>query len=237
MATVEQTLAFVANDRSVRLLNGYEAQKISTHAVDRAIQSITDPNEIVATSWVSSGHTFYSLSSSSWTWVYDTVTNMWHERKSYNANTWNVSNVLRVGSKLIAGDRSSGVLYEMSSDYKDENGTNLVSTITLPPVHAFPYPLTFNAVFIDVQVGVGTGQGEEYNIDPSMSLEWSEDGGDTYKGSRLLDLGKQGQNLTRVRAWRLGQSKEDGFTFRLSWSANVARAIYGMAADVDRDAA
>lgn len=236
VATVEQTLAFVANDRSVRMLNGYEARKISSHAVDRDIEKIVDPNEIIATSWVASGHTFYCVSSSSWTWVYDTVTGLWHERKSNNSNTWNVSVVVRVGDKLIAGDRTKGKLYTMSPDYVDEAGTVLISTIVLPPVHMFPNPLTFNSVFIDAQVGVGVGNGEPQDVDPSIILEWSDDGGDNYKGLRHLTLGAQGKYLTRVRAYRLGQSKEDGYTFRLSWSARVARALYGMAADIEKDA-
>lgn len=237
VATVEQSLAFIASDRSVRILNGYDAQKISTHAVDRDIQNITNGNDITATSWVASGHTFYCISSSRWTWVYDTVTNTWHERKSYGSDCWDISTVIRVNDKLIAGSRTTGMLYEMSPNYKDENGTSLISQIILPPVHAFPNPLTFNAVYIDVQTGVGTGQGETQNINPNIMLEWSADGGDIYKGSRLLSLGQQGKNLTRVRAFRLGQSKEDGYTFRLTWSANVARALYGMSADVEKDAA
>lgn len=235
VATVEQTLAFIANDRSVRMLSGYEAQKISTHAVDRDIEKIIDPDEIVATSWVSSGHTFYCISSLSWTWVFDTVTGLWHERKSYTSDKWDISNVVKIGDKIIAGSRTSGKLYVMSSDYTDEDGTALVSTVILPPVHAFPNPLTFNSVYIDVQVGVGVGDGESQDVLPSLMLEWSDDGGDNYKGLRHLEIGRQGKTTTRVRAHRLGQSKEDGFTFKLGWSARVARALYGMAADIEKD--
>ena len=68
-------------------------------------------------------------------------------------------------------------------------------------------------------------------------LEWSRDGGATFAGWRTLSLGKLGKALTRVRTHRIGQAGQDGMTFRLSWSARVARALYGVSADVERDAA
>lgn len=236
VSIVEQSLAFVASDRSVRMLRGYGADKISTHAVDRAIEDTADPSTIVATSWVKDGHTFYEISSDGWTWVYDTVTGFWHERQSYGMSRWRVSKVVSANGKLIAGDRDSGILYEMDASFPDESGTELVSQITLPPVHAFPYPLTFNALYVDVEKGVGLYDGATQDVDPELMLEWSRDGGATFAGWRTLSLGKLGKALTRVRTRRIGQAGQDGLTFRLSWSARVARALYGVSADVERDA-
>jgi hypothetical protein len=238
LATVEQSLAWVAHDRTVRMLGqGYDAQRISTPAVERAIQSVADPSKIEATSWYSNGHTFYKISCPDWTWVYDTVTQLWHQRQSYGRKNWRVSFVLAFGEKLIAGDATSGALYEMGPQFFDDASEPLISRVVLPPVHGFPYRLQHNAIYIDCQKGVGIGQGEPQDVDPELMLEWSHDGGETFHTPRALKLGQQGKNLTRVRTFRLGQAPQDGRVYALSWSAKVARALYGISADISKDAA
>lgn len=237
VTTVEQTLAWVAHDRTVRMLNGYTAEQISSPAVCRAIETVSDPSTIRGTSWVSNGHTFYSITSSDWTWDYDTSTKLWHERASYGQANWKISCVAEFDGKLIAGDATEPILYEMGPEFADEAGSPLVMSLTLPPVHAFPKLLTFNALFIDCQQGVGTGQGDAQDIDPELMLEVSRDGGATFTTQRTIKLGQQGQNLIRTKTYRLGQAPEDGYTFRLSCSAKVARAFYGLMADVESEAA
>ena len=37
-------------------------------------------------------------------------------------------------------------------------------------------------------------------------LEWSHDGGQTFSTQRMIKLGQQGRNLTRIRTHRLGQA-------------------------------
>lgn len=236
--TVDQTLAWVANDRTVRMLAGYEGRRISTHAVERAIEDLEDrANQISATSWVKDGHTFYKLTSPDWTWVYDTVTGNWHERQSYGQVNWKISTVTAFGDRLIAGSADEGLLYEMGPDFADEAGEPLVCEVTLPPVHAYPHRLTHNEFFLDCEKGVGLGQGAPQNVDPEVMLSWSDDGGATFTGQRLLKMGQQGKRVQTLRTARLGQSKRDGRVYRISCSAKVVRAFYQAMADVRKDAA
>lgn len=235
VATVNQTLAFVANDRTVRLIEGYNAQRISNHGVERDIQNISDASTIVATSWVRGGHYFYAISTSSWTWVYDTLTGYWHQRKSYGLNAWNITILATFGTKIIAGDRTTGTLYDMSPNYFDDAGVALVSEAVLPTVNAFPYRLTFNEVFFDIQNGVGLVNGSPQDIDPEMMFSLSRDGGATFGKQKFLKVGKAGRNITRVREQQLGQFGEDGVVFKVSFSSKTARAIYQAGADVDEN--
>ena len=235
VARLDQTVAWVAHDRSVRLLQGYQGQRISTPAVERDIEALADKSTIRATSWTRDGHSYYQISSPSWTWVYDSQYG-WANRESYGSNRWRISTVTEAFGKVICGDRDSPNLYEMSQDFKDEAGDPLVFSVTLPPVTAYPYPVSISALYIDVERGVGTGQGEAQDIDPEIMVEWSKDGGATWVGPRVLKIGQQGKRLTRVVARRLGQSLL-GFTFRLSCSAKVSRAIYGVYAEIEKDAA
>ena len=237
VATVAETFAWVAHDRTVRLLgSGDTAQVISTPKVEADIQDIEDPSTIRAASWSSRGHTFYALTCPQWTHVYDTRMQRWHERQTYGRKNWRIAFVLAFGTKLIAGDADTGAMFEMSPRFKDDAGDPLVSSVTPPTVHAFPQRVTHDALYIDVQRGVGTGQGEPQDIDPEMMVEWSHDGGETFKTQRAIKLGRQGQNLTRVRTHRLGQAPENGRVYKFSWSAKVDRALYAVSADLQMDA-
>lgn len=235
VARLDQSLCWVAHDRTVRLLQGYSGQRISTPAVERDIEALADKTKITATSWTRDGHSYYQISSASWTWVYDSQYG-WSNRESYGQNNWRISTVTEAFGKVLCGDRDSPNIYEMSQDFKDEAGESLVFSVTLPSVSAYPQPLTLDALYIDVERGVGTGQGEAQNIDPEIMLEWSKDGGATWNGPRMLDIGKQGKRLTRVTTRRLGQALL-GFTLRISCSAKVARALYGVYAEIEKDAA
>lgn len=236
VARLDQTVAWVAHDRTVRLLQGYSGNRISTPAVERDIEALADKSAIDATSWTRDGHSYYQISTADWTWVYDSQKG-WTNRESYGAANWRISTVTEAFGKVIAGDRDSPNLYEMGQQFGDEAGDPLVMSVTLPAVSAYPYRITLHALYIDVERGVGTGQGNAEDIDPEIMLEWSRDGGATFIGSRMLKIGGQGKRLQRVVARRIGQSKDLGFVLRISCSAKVARAIYGVYADFDRDAA
>lgn len=238
VVTIEQTLAFVASDRSVRMLAGYEARRISEHAVERAIEQLADRSQIRGTTWVRDGHTFYALTAPGyWTWVYDTVTGLWSERRSYGRPDWRVSLVTTFGTRLVAGDSDTGTVYDMSPAYADEAGDPIVMSITLPPLHMFPHAMTLDALFFDLERGVGTGQGDTEDVNPEIMLEISRDGGATFGEQRMLAIGVQGKRLTQVRAWSFGQFSDVGCVLRISCSAKVARAIYQVMAEVQKDAA
>lgn len=233
---VSDSIFWIAHDKTVRRLAGGDAPVIiSEPDVQNDIQDVADATTIRSASWIANGRMFYMIATPDWTWVYDTAMQRWHERKSYGRNNWRIQFVVGFGTKIIAGDSLSGALYEMSNTFTEDAGDPLVSTVVLPRVHAFPYRLTHNSLFIDVQKGVGLGQGASQDIDPELMVEWSDDGGSTYKAQRMLKLGAQGKRMTRVRAHRLGQAGENGRDYRLSWSAKVDRALYEVSADVEKD--
>lgn len=236
VASVDRTLAWIAHDGTVRLMSGYGGDRISDHAVERAISSV-DPDTIFATSWWGRGHTFYAISSDEWTWVYDLSTGKWHERKSYEAARWDIAVVARFGLQWVAGSSSGGGLYVMSPDAMDEAGTAIVMTVQTPPVHAFPHRLQFNALYIDIVPGVGLNTTVAAELDPELMVAWSDNGAQTWSTERRIALGRLGKMTQRAVARRLGISNQIGRTFRLSISASVARAFLGASVDVDKLAA
>ncbi len=118
-------------------LSGYQAQKISTHAVDRAVSAETAAN-LKAFTYAINGHTFYTISGADWTWTYDTTTGLWHERESSGLTKWRISDAAQFGAKLIVGDYTSGALYQMTATtsiasdsavslyHSDDNGSTYI---------------------------------------------------------------------------------------------------------------
>jgi hypothetical protein len=64
---------------------GYNAQRISTHAIEWRIQNYKDMSDAVAYTYQQDGHSFYVISfpTANETWVFDAATNAWHQRSSY----------------------------------------------------------------------------------------------------------------------------------------------------------
>lgn len=61
---------------------GYQPQRISTHAIEYAIQSYNTISDAIAYTYQQDGHMFYVLTfpTANVTWVYDAATQMWHQR-------------------------------------------------------------------------------------------------------------------------------------------------------------
>lgn len=230
VATLDRTLMWVAHDGTVRIMAGYDGQRISTHQVERDIASV-DPNTLTATSWASRGHQFYSLSSPSFTHVWNKTTGSWSERRSYGANRWRGSVVSKFGTQWIAGDATLGKLYRMSPDAYAEGNDPLVMTVQTPPAHGFPSRLQVGAMFIDVVPGVGLNTSAPADLDPEMMVKWSDNGGQTWTGERRVTLGRQGNSVWRAVIRRLGIIPPTGRTFELSISAAVAKGIISASLD------
>jgi hypothetical protein len=177
-AQVDQTIVFVASDLTVRILNGYQAVRISTHAVERAIAAEPDISTAIAVTWTRDGHTFYCLSGATFSYVYDLTTQFWHNRESYNDTRWLASCIVESGKELVVGAYNGGTLYRMKRDVFTEGDNPLICKIVPPPVHAWPERVKINALYLDIIPGVGRNV---YEL-PAFDLYW---------GSEILAWGSE----------------------------------------------
>lgn len=222
----------------VMMLSGYDPVKISTYAIDRLIEAEPVPADIRAFSWSENGHTFYQISGTSWTRVYDLTENLWHDRESFGLSRWRASSYAYFSGKHVIGDYSTGTVFEMHSDFNDENGTDLVATVQCPPAHAFPHTLTWNEIILDMVKGVGINSTSTHLANPSVMLDYSDDGGKNFGPARTIDLGRDAQTRVALRRHRFGQTPRGGSrTWRLRASAAVFRCFMALSADIDKDAA
>lgn len=235
VASVDQTVAFVAHDHTVRILQGYDPVVISGHDIDRLIRAESDPSVITCFSWTTDGHVFLCVSGSSWSKVYDLATKRWHDRESYGLARWRVSCAARFGTMTLFGDYANGKLYRLNPDTYTEAGEHLVMTAQLPMAHGFPHRIQHNALYVDIVPGVGLVSSTESVADPQIMMDYSDDGGATFSTQRMAAIGRAGDRLRRVQFNRLGQSR--GRIYRLSMSAAVARSLVSVSLDMDKLAA
>ncbi|MGE3284164.1 MAG: hypothetical protein AB7O13_24735 [Alphaproteobacteria bacterium] len=98
----------------VMMLDGYQPVKISPAKLDRVIAAEAAPASIRATSYTASGHVFYTLSGTDWTWEYNASTGFWHERTSDGLDRWQIADSQTFAGKTILGHYASAALYQAS---------------------------------------------------------------------------------------------------------------------------
>lgn len=227
------SVAFVDDNKRVRLLGGSEPVVISNQGIEDAIERLADPSEIEAFRYVSRGHEWYVLSSSEFTWVRDEKTGFWHERESLNEKRWRASCHAKFNLQNIVGDFENGKLYRIDPEANDDAGTSNVWKVRSPIIHDFPNPVEVNTLYIDVIPGQGLVTGAVADTDPKIMMVYSIDGGKTWSNQQTAPIGKTGEYSQTVQ-FNIGQTTdEDGMIVELSASAGVCRGMTGAAGDLE----
>jgi len=219
-AKIDGGIFWLGTDRrgsySVYRTNGYNSQRVSTHAVEWQINSYARVDDAVAFSYRQDGHEFYVLSfpSANITWVYDAVTQTWHERGYFNTSTSSYerhranSHVFYDG-KNIVGDYDNGKIYQLDGNTYSDDGNPirwLRSWRALAPGTDDLKGQLHHGLRIDCEAGVGLNSGQ--GSDPQIMLRWSDDGGHTWSDERQASMGKIGEHYEKVNFRRLGQTKK-----------------------------
>jgi hypothetical protein len=214
--------------------NGYTGQRISTHAVEYAIQSYGTISDAIAFTYQQDGHAFYVLSfpTAQKTWVFDVATAAWHERAGFangefirhRANCQTFFN-----NEVVVGDFQTGKIYAYDLDvFADDTLPQkwLRSWRALPQGQNNLKRTAQHALQLDCESGVGlvTGQGS----DPQVMLRWSDDGGHTWSNEHWAGIGKMGQYGFRAFWRRLGMTnKLRDRVYEVSGTDPVKIAIMG----------
>jgi len=215
-------LLWVADDNTVRMLNGYAADKVSPPDLDRLIEAITDKTTIEACVYSSGGHKFWQVSCAAWSWVFDLNTKKWHERRSYLQPRSRITQSFPFDGRWLCGDVLSGKIAQISRDAREELGSPLVVTIESGPVQKFPQRIQVARADFDFIVGVGIAPGRDpVETSPSVRISWTDDGGVYWSNPLVRSLGRQQQSQTRVTVLNTGLTGPVGRRWRLEISDPV----------------
>lgn len=231
VAAANTLVLWLGDDRRVYSASGYNADVISTPAIDGLISNAYSPETAEAFTYEQAGHTFYVLTFADLTICYDLTTGKWHERKSYGLDRWRVHGYAETPGKSlqVVGNYDGPDLWEISLSTYDEDGEILEWQVIDPPLSADPRPITIYEMHLDCEMGVGltSGQGSA----PVTLLSWSDDDGRTWSSDIELSIGAIGVYRQRSTATRLGRSYSRSHRWR--GSDPVKRAIMGRSARIE----
>jgi len=217
---------------------GYNAQRVSTHAIEYAIAQYADISTAVAYTYQQEGHAFYVLSFAEATWVFDVATSAWHERAGFEAGefTRDRSNCqCNFGGTTIVGDYENGDIYALDLDTYADNGEIqkwLRSWRAIPTGQNNLKRTAHHALQLDCESGVGLDYLDAIDttemMKPRVMLRWSDDGGHTWSNEHWSDMGQIGQFSHRVFWRRLGMTlKLRDRVYEVSGTDPVKVAIMG----------
>jgi len=154
---------------------GYTGLRVSTHAIEYAIQSYGDVSDAIAYTYQQEGHAFYVLTfpRANATWVYDVSTRAWHERAAFNNGVFlrHRSNCqMNFNSQTVVGDYENGNIYALDLDVYSDNGQSqkwLRSWRPLLPGQNNLDRTAQHTLQLDAEAGVGINS----QIDPGRRVD------------------------------------------------------------------
>lgn len=196
--------------------NGYAPVRISTFAIEQAMQRYPTITDAIAWTYQQDGHSFYVLNfpSGDATWVYDAATGLWHERAYLGTLAVNDGQLHRgrpithsfAFGKHIVGDWETGFLYQLTPKVFDDDNREVQRLRRAPFIDNELKRVFFSQFQLDMEVGQGSPDTEQ--PDPQISLRWSDDGGYTWSSYLIISMGLAGQYRKRVVWRRLGNSRQ-----------------------------
>jgi hypothetical protein len=241
VAKLDNTTYWLAQDERggpmVMRLQGYTPQRVSDHALEKAIQGYAVVDDAFAYSYQIEGHSFYVLTfpTANATWFFDVESNRWFEWAWRHPATGALhrhrsSCHLFFSGQHLVGDFESGNVYALGLDTFTDNGDPILRVRTTQTMSEGNKRLFFGSLVVDMETGVGlvTGQGE----DPRLMLRYSNDGGHSWSNVKTATVGRIGEYGARAKFGPSGSGRNR--VWEISMSDPVKFAVFG--ADVDAEA-
>jgi hypothetical protein len=155
--------------------NGYTGVRASNHAIEWQIQQYGDISDAIAYTYQQDGHSFYVLTfpNVQKTWVYDVVTQSWHERAGWLNGSfirYRPNCQIAFNNEIILGDYENGNLYAYDLDVYADNGQIQKWLRSWRPIPSGQNNLRRTAqhsLQLDCETGVGLN-----GIDVDDNVQW-----------------------------------------------------------------
>jgi hypothetical protein len=219
VAKGDNSVWWVADDYTVRRLEGATPMRVSHHGVEQWLRTVTLVS-LRGYFYSLEGHLCYVLKAPEGCFVFDITTQSWHERQTYDYDTWNWANPVRFAGKVLLGSTTSNVIGELDPEYYYELGETLRAEWDYQPVYSEAERSFHDSLEMVIETGVGltSGQGSA----PEVMLSFSDDGGRTWVNLPSKSLGAIGAYQTRVRWFGLGScASQHGRVYRAAVSDPV----------------
>lgn len=211
---------WIANDRTVRYLNGITPVRASNHGIESILATI-DVSGCFGFSYSLGGHLFIA-----WTFpvpgrtlVLDVTTTEWHEMASFGFGFWRPLCCHNAFGKYLVGDSQGSGVGFLDVASRTEWGTVRTSIWTHQPVYQENNRLSHRRLELVLGGGFAPITGAPQDVNPTLTLFASDDGGMTFRAFPDRSLGTEGQYLQRMIWFGLGMSRQRVYKFELSANA------------------
>lgn len=208
---------------------GGEPQKISTTAIENAIQKFSDIEitNVFTWSYAETGAYFIGFNFPGTTFVYDLVTSRWHERRSLINNSlapYRVNSMTKAYGRILVGDSQDGRIGEIAK-VNDEYGANIFRRFSTQPFSNQNMAFFNGSVELTIESGVGNATVPN----PQIRMDFSDDG-KTFGTPRSRSMGKVGEFFRRCIWRRLGRIPRFR-VFRFTMTDQVVSNVIKLEAD------
>lgn len=207
---------------------GYEAKRISTHAIEQEIQKLATLTDCVGSTYQINGHTFivWTFPSGNLTYAFDLATEQWHQL-AYTDTDGNLNRdralfYANAYGSIVGQDWETGELYKIDPTVFTDNGDPISFIRGFPHVLDELKRITHWGMYVDIQCG--STLVEDY--DPQIRMRYSDDRGQTWSDDLSASIGKIGQYDTSPQFLRLGYARDR--VYELSHSANALAPLNGV---------
>jgi len=214
------TVYWIANDMTVRYLNGMTPVRASTHAIE-AILSTLNYTGSYGFSYSLGGHLFiaWTFPASSRTLVLDVTTGEWHEMSSFGLGYWRPLCCHNAFGQYLVGDSQGGNIGFLDVTALAEWGTVRTSIWTHQAVYQENNRLSHRRLELVLGGGFAPLTGNSQDVNPEITMSVSDDGGMTFRAFPMRSLGTTGQYANRIVWFGLGISRQRVYQFELSANA------------------
>ena len=225
LAEVNDYFAYLADDRTIRLMQGTQLTEISDLEFQLKVKSFSVVDDAFGFFVDGPVHSIYYITfpSEGYTKGFDTKTGLSHQRKSDGLDVWRVNGAVKFGAKIICGDSQTGMLWELDATNRTENGT-LIRTKLVTPSVSFAKNVTISSIEIDMEVAQTTDPA----ITAEMMVYYTKDGGKNWINKGVVPVGKFGEHGKRVILRQFGRVvRHKDFALRLETTDDIGVQYYG----------
>ena len=210
---------------------GYAPKRISTYALEKALQSYAIISDAIGSSFQINGHTFvaWSFPGADITWVFDIATEQWAQW-AYTDNDGILHRdkgcfYASAYSSNFVQDWQTGQIYQLLNDVYDDAGSPVSYIRGFPVIQKELNRITHNMLRAYMDAGtapIGVTQ-------PVVLLFISDDGGKSWYDPIEMPLGNQGEYDNVAQATQLGQARTR--VYELLWSGSQKMSLNGVYID------
>jgi len=258
---IENVIFFLANDMSLREINGTNAVDVSgldyklklagdgtTELPDKGVELfVSSVDSLIHKYFIVTSRVLDPLSPTAgivqFTYVYDAKTGLGHYRTSPDEEYWKGFKSVAFTQNRVASESEKIVMMTSSDSFAgipDDNVYRLDSNVYTDDGDDFDCILQTDSLSFDkdatisfIEIEMETGVGNVDSTDPEMTVEYSKDGGVNFITWGTVKLGGSTDQSNRIRMNNFGRLvRYRDFILKLTITEPVRVEFYGAYADI-----